>query len=520
MTVAPAFFIPSCSRTIPVLLAGWLLPGIALPAPENQPAPGDPPNIVLIFCDDQGYQDLGCFGSPNIDTPNVDRIAAEGMKWTDFYSAYCVCSASRASLLTGCYQPRLSMPGVIGPHSKTGLNPDEVTIAELLKTRGYATACIGKWHVGDSRETLPTGQGFDSYLGVPYSNDMARKARWGNAPPDLDKIWKEKRWDIYNNELYRDDQVIESPVNQTTLTDRYTDEAVKFIEEKKDGPFFLYFANNMPHVPLFVPDDRYDPDPHKAYELTVEHIDSCVGRILDKLDEQGLTRNTLVIYTSDNGPWLSKKHHAGSALPLRAGKATTYEGGMRVPCVMRWPARIQPGQVCRQVGASIDLLPTIAAITGAELPDHEIDGLDISALFDHPEAPSPHDTVGYFYYRNGKPQAVRLGEWKLRTDEPGSPELFNLREDIGESRNLAREHPELVERLKTVRDEYDARLQANVRPAWHAKEVEKKAAPQEKKESARAPETHARRGPLRKAAFVAVTAVRVATFPGRRLLRR
>ena len=445
------------------------------------------PNIIIFYADDQGYQDLSCFGSPTIKTPNIDRIATEGCRFTDFYSAYCVCSASRAALLTGCYQPRISMPGVLGPKSKVALHPDEVTIADLLKTRGYATQCVGKWHVGDHPDTLPTGQGFDHYFGYPYSNDMARKKGFGNGPNDLDEIWKEKNWKAYNGELYRDEEVVEQPVNQTTLTDRYGEECLKFIrktartkktDSKEQKPFFLYYANSMPHVPLFVSDGRYDPDPKKAYKLTIEHIDSVVGSILDLLDELEIAKDTLVIYTSDNGPWLSKDHHGGSALPLRAGKATTYEGGQRVPCVMRWPGRIKSGGTCKQVASTIDLLPTIATITGGTLPEHPIDGLDISGLLKDPGSVSPHDTVGFFYYRNNRPEAVRLGKWKLRMG--GAPrrgkkdkgaqglELYDLVEDIGESKNLAGENPEVVAKLRKVAEDYDKDLKANVRPAWKA----------------------------------------------------
>ncbi len=405
------------------------------------------PNFIVVFCDDQGYQDLGCFGSPNIDTPNIDRLAAEGMRFTDFYSAYCVCSASRASLLTGSYQPRISMRGVLGPHTKTGLHPDEITIADMLKTKGYATACVGKWHVGDTRQTLPAAQGFDHYFGLPYSNDMARQKGWGNNAPDLDKIWTEKRWDIYNNELYHDTEIIESPVNQVTLTDRYTDFAVEFVRENREQPFFLYFANTMPHVPLFVSDGRYNPDPELAYKLTIEHIDWSVGQIMANLEDLGIAKNTFIVYTSDNGPWLSKKHHGGSALPLRAGKGTTYEGGMREPCVMRWPARIKPGQVCKQVAGTIDLLPTFAGIVEATLPaERPIDGHDIAALLDDPTAPSPHDTAGYFYYKNNKVEAVRLGKWKLHLKK--QLELYDLRADISEGNNLAESEPNIVARLQ------------------------------------------------------------------------
>ncbi len=384
------------------------------------------PNIVVILTDDQGYQDLGCYGSPNIVTPHIDQLAAEGIRFTDYYSPFPVCSASRAGLMTGCYQPRISMPGVLGPHSRVALNPNEVTIAEVVKPLGYATCFIGKWHLGDSPATLPTSQGFDRYYGLPYSNDMARQKGWGNDPDSLDRIWKEKRWDIYNNQLYRDRDVIESPVNQVTLTDRYTAEALRFIRENRNGHFYLQLATSMPHVPLFVSDERYTPNPHLAYKAAIEHVDWAVGQIMATLDELGLTDNTLVVYTSDNGPWLVKKHHAGLALPLRDGKATTYEGGMRVPGIFRWPARIEAGGVSRQVASSVDLLPTIAAIVGAQPKlSGPIDGLDISELLTDPKARSPHDTKGFYYCWRDRVSAIRLGKWKLRRGD--APQLYDLR---------------------------------------------------------------------------------------------
>jgi arylsulfatase A-like enzyme len=369
------------------------------------------------------------------------------------------------------------MPGVLGPRSNVGLHPDEVTIADLLKTQGYATMCIGKWHLGDKPQTLPTAQGFDHYLGLPYSNDMARIKGWGNGPDDLDKIWRLKKWDIYRNDLFRDEKSIESPVNQTTLTDRYTEAAVNFIRANQDKPFFLYFAHSMPHVPLFVSDERYDPDPHKAYKLTIEHIDWSVGQVRATLKALGIADNTLIVYSSDNGPWLSKKHHGGSALPLRAGKGTTYEGGMRVPGIMHWPARIAKGQVCDEVAGTVDLLPTIASIAGAPRPDHPIDGLDISALLDNPKAPSPHRKVGYYYYKNSRVEAVRRGQWKLRMTRRGKGEkaqehleLYNLDADIGESEDLAPSMPDVVKELQALVAEYDADLKANSRPLWRAEQ--------------------------------------------------
>ncbi len=457
-----------------LIASGYVHPGLcAEPKYAADRTPAKLPNIIVIFADDQGYQDLGCFGSPNIKTPNIDRLAAEGMRFTSFYSAYCVCSASRAALMTGCYQPRLSMPGVLGPKSKVGLHPEEVTIADMLKTQGYATLCVGKWHLGDRPQTLPTAQGFDHYFGLPYSNDMARMKDWGNNPDALDKIWKLKKWDIYKNALYRDTEIIEAPLNQVTMTERYTEEAIKFIRKSKDRPFFLYFPHTMVHVPLFVSEDRYDANPAQAYKLAVEHIDGSVGQLLETLRDLGITENTLVVYTSDNGPWLSKKHHGGSALPLRAGKGTTYEGGMRVPGIMRWPASIPGGTVTDEVVSTIDLLPTFASIVGANLPDHPIDGLDVSALLADPQQPSPHRKAGYYYYKNGKVEAVRRGKWKLRPLGK-QIELYDLDADISETNNVAPSHPDVVSQLQTLIAEYDADLKANTRPIWRAASTDPK----------------------------------------------
>ena len=430
------------------------------------------PNVIIVFADDQGYQDLGCFGSPNIKTPNIDSMAKEGMKFTSFYSAYCVCSASRASLMTGCYQPRISMPGVLWPNGKVGLHPDEVTIADLLKTKGYATMCVGKWHLGDKPEVLPTSQGFDHYFGLPYSNDMARAKGWGNDTASLDKIWKEKKWDIYNNHMYKDTERVEGPVNQVTMTDRYTEAAVDFIKTNKDKPFFLYMPHTMPHVPLFVGDDRFDPDPKLAYKLTIEHMDWSVGEILKTLKEHDLADNTLIVYTSDNGPWLSKNHHGGSALPLRSGKGTTYEGGMRVGTVMRWPKQIPAGSTTDEVASAIDLLPTIAEISGAKMPDHPIDGFSILPTMKYPEVATERREKGYFYYRNNKIEAVRLAQWKLRLPGGGKGkngkggELYDLDKDISESKNVAEANPEVVAKLRKLAADYDADLKANTRPLW------------------------------------------------------
>jgi len=423
-------------------------------------AGADKPNFVIIFTDDQGYQDVGCFGSPSIQTPNLDRMAAEGMKFTDFYVAASVCSPSRAALLTGCYPPRVGITKVLFPRDTMGLNPEEVTIADVLKGRGYTTACIGKWHLGHLPEFLPTSNGFDSYFGIPYSNDMDGVE---GKNRNLDRTWREKDYSPWNVPLMRDDRIIERPANQTKLIERYTEQAVAFIRKSKDKPFFLYLPHTMPHIPLFVSDEFYVEDVQKAYKATIEQIDSSVGRVLTALKAAGIDRRTVVVFTSDNGPWLSMKHHGGCALPLRDGKFSTYEGGMREPCIMRWPGRIPSGKVCGELCGTIDLLPTFARLAGAQVPsDRVIDGRDIWPLMaGQPGAKSPHEA--FFYYRGTNLEAVRSGKWKLRRVKK-STELYDLEADISEKNNLADAHPEMVERLTDVMEEFDRRLKANARP--------------------------------------------------------
>ncbi len=421
----------------------------------------DRPNFVIIFADDQGYQDVGCFGSPHINTLNLDRMAAEGMRFTDFYSAASVCSPSRAALLTGCYPPRVGITKVLFPRDNIGLNPKEITIADALKSRGYACACVGKWHLGHLPEFLPTSNGFDSYFGIPYSNDMdGVKGKDRN----LDRAWQQKDFSPWNVPLMRNEEVIERPADQTTLIERYTQEAVKFIGKNKNKPFFLYLPHTMPHVPLFVSDEFYIEDAQKAYKATIEQIDWSVGRVLSALKKAGVDRNTLVVFTSDNGPWLGKKHHGGCALPLRDGKFSTYEGGMREPTIMRWPGKIPAGEVCGEVCSTIDLLPTLAGLAGGEVPtDRVIDGKDIrSLMFAEPGAKSPHEA--FFYYRGTNLEAVRSGKWKLRRNKKKT-ELYDLEADISEKNNLADEHPEIVKRLADMMEEFDSQLKANARPA-------------------------------------------------------
>lgn len=431
------------------------------------------PNIVLIFTDDQGYQDVGCFGSPNIKTPNLDKMAAEGMRMTSFYSMAPICSASRAGLLTGCYPPRVGTTGVYFPNHDVGLNPKEVTIAEVLRDVGYATACVGKWHLGHHPEFLPTSQGFDRYFGIPYSNDMDKKKGQKN---DLDNAWKNRDFSKWNVPLMRDTEIIERPANQTTLTKRYTEEAVKFIRESKNQPFFLYMPQTMPHIPLFASPEFYTGDPKDAYQACIEEIDWSVGKVLSTLKELGLDDNTIVVYTSDNGPWLNLKppHHGGSALPLRAGKFTTFEGGMRVPAIFRMPGRIKAGTESDEVAAAFDLLPTFASLAGAKLDtDRTIDGENIWPLLSGATESSPHDEF-YYFRGGGRIQAVRRGKWKLHLERGrGKGEnrkvtspvaLYDLDTDISESNNLASQHEDLVRELTETTNAFVAKLKEEQRP--------------------------------------------------------
>ena len=395
----------------------------------HEPPLGKLPNFVVIFTDDQGYNDVGCFGSPNIKTPRLDRMAAEGVRLTDFYVAAPVCTPSRAALLTGCYPQRVSLPMVLFPGSNVCINADEITVAELLKTRGYATACIGKWHLGHLPPFLPTRHGFDYYFGIPYSNDM-------KPTP-----------------LMRNEEVIEEPAVQTTLTERYTEQAIGFITAHKDESFFVYLPHTMPHVPLHVSDRFKGKSARGLYGDVIETIDWSTGRILDTLKELGLEDNTLVLFTTDNGPWLVKGEHGGSALPLREGKGTTYEGGMRVPCIVRWPGVIPAGSVCSEMVTAMDVLPTCAGLAGIDVPtDRIIDGKDVWPLLSGaPGATTPHEA--FFYYNGYALEAVRSGDWKLILKKPrmNIPEaLYNLKTDISEKHNVIAQHPDVAERLRLL----------------------------------------------------------------------
>jgi len=396
------------------------------------------PNFVIIFTDDQGYNDLGCYGSPTIKTPHLDKMAAEGLKFTDFYVAASVCTPSRAALMTGCYPRRVSLPHVLFPNTRIGINPDEITIAEILKGQGYATMCIGKWHLGHLPPFLPTRHGFAHYFGLPYSNDMRPETNPRRYPP---------------LPLIRDENIIEENPDQSRLTERYTDEAIRFISENKGRPFFLYLPHTMPHVPLYVSERFRGKSAGGLYGDVIECIDWSAGQILDTLARLGLADNTLVVFTTDNGPWLQRGKHGGSALPLRAGKGTMYEGGFRVPCIMRWPGRIPAGAVCSEMATTMDLLPTMARLAGTEPPsDRIIDGKDIWPLMAGAAgARSPHEA--FYYYTGNNLRAVRSGEWKLVFEGTRRREvaaLYNLEADIGETENVIAERPAVAVRLRAL----------------------------------------------------------------------
>jgi arylsulfatase A len=407
------------------------------------------PNVVIIFIDDMGYGDIGPFGATKQKTPSLDRMAREGMKFTSFYAAP-VCSVSRAQLLTGCYGARVSVPGVYGPGGKEGLNPAEHTIAKRMKEHGYATMCIGKWHVGDQPEFLPMRQGFDHYFGLPYSNDMQMKSsETGKRVVPL----------VRDNKV---EQLL-TDSEQDCLVGRYTEEAVKFIRESKDKPFLLYLAHTAVHTPIHPGPAFVGKSANGRFGDWVEEVDWSAGRVLDTLRELKLDERTLVIFTSDNGPWLIKGADAGSAGPLRGGKGSTWEGGMREPTLAWWPGRIAPGSVCDAVAGTIDLLPTAVALAGGTVPaEPVIDGRDISPLLFGKTTQSPREAQ--YYFRAYNLEAVRQGPWKLAVapqhetmgkgvlpDASGSaPRLYNLDTEIGERTNLAEQHPDIVQRLQAL----------------------------------------------------------------------
>ena len=432
------------------------------------------PNIVIIFCDDMGYADVGCFGAKGYTTPHLDRMATQGVRFTNFHVAQAVCSASRAGLLTGCYPNRIGIHGALGPSAKHGIADSEMTLAQVVKQKGYATGMAGKWHLGHHPQFLPTHHGFDEYLGLPYSNDMwplHPEAKPGTFPP---------------LPMIEGDRAIKVGLDhkdQEQLTTQYTGRAVRFIEKNKDRPFFFYLAHSMPHVPLHVSDKFRGKTERGLFGDVISEIDWSVGQVLGALERCGVADNTWVIFTSDNGPWLSYGDHAGSAGPLREGKGTAWEGGTRVPCIMRWPGKLAAGKSSDAMLMTIDLLPTIAKLIGAELPKHKIDGLDVwPVIVDRKGAKNPHDAYA-FYYANNQLQGVGTGDgrWNLQLahtywtlgGRPGGkggipakyewrkleqPELYDLQTDVSETKNVIAEHPDIAKRLEAFAEKMRADL--------------------------------------------------------------
>ena len=443
-------------KTILPFCAAFLLATLG-PLTAAAAPPPTKPNLVIVFIDDLGYADIGPFGATKQRTPNLDRMAREGMKLTSFYAAP-VCSVSRAQLLTGCYGARISVPGVYGPGGKNGLNPAEFTIAERMKEHGYATMCVGKWHVGDQPAFLPTRQGFDHYLGIPYSNDMQRKStQTGERVVPL----------------LRDEKVIEllNDAAQSRIVERYTDGALGFIRANTDRPFLLYLPHTAVHTPI-VPGAAFaGKSANGRFGDWVEEVDWSVGRVLDTLRELKLAERTLVIFTSDNGPWLVKGPDGGSAGPLRGGKGSTWEGGVREPTLAWWPGKIAPGSVCDAVAGTIDLLPTAVALAGGTVPAQPvIDGRDLLPLLFGKTKESPREA--HYYFAGYNLQAVRQGPWKLAlapqaesmgkgtsADASGkAPRLYNLDAEIGEKTNVADQHPGIVAKLQALAEKMAAEI--------------------------------------------------------------
>ena len=457
-------------RCIPLaLLAAFALAAVPHLATAQAPSDVAPPNVVILFADDLGYGDLSSYGSPTIRTPNLDRMAEEGIKMTSFYAAAPVCSPSRAALLTGRYAMRVGLPHVLGPDSENGLPEEELTLAEALKAQNYRTMAVGKWHLGSTPGHMPTEHGFDAYFGLLYSNDM--------IPP-----WVETDRPLA---LYQDlDALDERPVDQTTLTTRYTAAALEFIDEAAEAeePFFLYLAYSMPHLPVFAPEERQGLSRAGRYGDVIETIDWSAGQVLNRLDSLGLAGNTLVVFTSDNGPWNNlpdrmlqegnEPWHTGSTGPLRGAKATTYEGGVRVPGLIRWPGVIEGGRTSAEIATTMDLFPTILHAAGAEIPERlTLDGNDLRAFLTGEAETAP--TEAFYYFLGEDLEAVREGRWKYRhtprrddgsrtDDAPPVAELYDLDVDPAEKYNIAERHPDVVERLSTRLQRFAEEIGADV----------------------------------------------------------
>ena len=426
-------------------------------------APEPPPNVVIVFTDDQGWGDLSCYGSTEIPTPNIDRLAAEGMRFTDFYVSQPVCSASRSSLLSGCYANRVGISGALVPSTKHGLDPDEHTIAEVVKPLGYATACFGKWHLGHRAPFLPGEQGFDEYFGIPYSNDM-----WPGHP-ESPKAWPRLPWFTNDGPA----EYLDTLDDQDQITRTLTTRAVDFIHRSADGPFLLYVPHSMPHVPLGAGPNFRQSSMYGPYGDVIKEIDWSVGQLRTALEEEGVLDNTIFIFASDNGPWLSYGDHAGTTGGLREGKGTTFEGGVRVPMIVRYPAVVAKGSICDAPCMTIDVLPTLVELTGGVAPTRAIDGQSIVPhLRGDVDAKDPHEAL-FFWYRKSELQAMRMGKWKLhfphgyrsleggaggnngrptkyRYNVPIMLSLFDLTVDTNETTNVADAHPEVIERMQTL----------------------------------------------------------------------
>jgi len=421
------------------------------------------PNVIVIYADDLGYGDLACFGHPTIKTPHLDQMAAEGMKFTQFYSAAPVCTPSRAALLTGRYPIRSGMCSdkrrVLFPDSGGGIPASEITLAEALKETGYKTACVGKWHLGHLPQFLPTSNGFDSYYGIPYSNDMDRVAegKLGRA------IFLKPEVKYWNVPLMRDTNVIERPADQTTITRRYTEEAVKFIKENQKQPFYLYLAHSMPHVPLFRSKEFEDKSLRGLYGDVIEEIDWSVGQVLQELRDQGLDQNTIVWFSSDNGPWLIFNQQGGSAGLLRDGKGSTWEGGMREPTLAWWPGHIPSGSVSQELGSTMDIFTTSIKLAGGTVPtDRVIDGVDLTPVLTETDH-SPRNEMAY--YRGTKLMAYRKGPWKAHFitkpaygkepfQEHKPPVLYHLEHDPSEMYDVAKDHPAVIQELSAAAEKH------------------------------------------------------------------
>ncbi|MCA9114143.1 MAG: sulfatase [Planctomycetaceae bacterium] len=468
---------PQLTLSSPILLpALLLLVSGGFPAPvahadevSTEAVSTERPNVIVIFADDLGWGDLSCYGHPTIRTPHLDRMAAEGVRFTQFYSGASVCTPSRAALLTGRLPVRSGMCSdrrrVLFPDSDGGLPASEVTLAEALKDAGYATTCVGKWHLGHLPAYLPTQHGFDSYFGVPYSNDMDRVA--GQAKPKGRAIFLDPKVEYWNVPLMQDEQVIERPAEQTTITRRYAERAVSFIRENKERPFFLYLAHNLPHVPLFRSPEFEGTSRRGLYGDVIEEIDAGIGRILDEVRAQKLEQKTIVWFTSDNGPWLIFGDHGGSAGLLRDGKGCTYEGGMREPAIAWWPGTIPGGRISHELATTMDIFTTSVLLGGGQVPnDREIDGVDLRPALTG-TGPSPRKSV--FYYRGTRLMAVRLGPWKAHYITQAAygggkpvthdvPVLYHLEHDPSERHDRAADHPEVLAEIARVVEEHRQRL--------------------------------------------------------------